>query len=88
MIKYLGDKKTDQIVEEQKERITSEVLKPLGLTYEKPVAASRFVLEGNETGNFMASNLGPLVADAIQYYVNKHANKGTDVSMVADRCIA
>jgi 5'-nucleotidase len=31
----------------------------------------------------MASNLGPLVADAIQYYVNKHGDKGTDVSMVA-----
>ena len=81
--KILGDKKINQIVEEQKERITSEVLNPLELTYDKPVTVAPFILEGNESGNFMASNLGPLVADAIQYYVNKHAAKGTDVSMVA-----
>ena len=81
--KILGDKNINQLVLEQKERITAEILKPLGLEYDKPVAEARFILEGNESGNFMASNLGPLVADAIQYYVNKHAVKGTDVSMVA-----
>jgi 5'-nucleotidase / UDP-sugar diphosphatase len=81
--KILGDKNTNQIIEEQKARINDEVLKPLGLTYDKPLAETRFVLEGNESGNFLAGNLGPLVVDAIQYYVNKHANKGTDVSMVA-----
>jgi 5'-nucleotidase len=81
--KILGDKNVIKLVMEQKERITSEILKPLGLDYDKPVADARFILEGNESGNFMASNLGPLVADAIQYYVNKHATGGTDVSMVA-----
>ncbi len=81
--KISGDKNTNQIIEKQKDRISSEVLEPLGLTYEKPVAETSFILEGNESGNFIASNLGPLVADAIQYYVNKHADKGTDVSMVA-----
>ncbi|HZY25372.1 MAG TPA: 5'-nucleotidase C-terminal domain-containing protein, partial [Bacteroidales bacterium] len=81
--KISGDKNINQLVQEQKERITAEILKPLGLNYDNPVAESRFILEGNESGNFMASNLGPLVADAIQYYVNKHGGKGTDVSMVA-----
>jgi 5'-nucleotidase len=81
--KILGDKNVIKLVMEQKERITAEILKPLGLDYDKPVADARFILEGNESGNFMASNLGPLVADAIQYYVNKHATGGTDVSMVA-----
>jgi 5'-nucleotidase/UDP-sugar diphosphatase len=42
-----------------------------------------FILEGNDVGNFFASNLGPVVADAIQYYVNGHVGNGTDVSMVA-----
>ncbi len=81
--KIPGDKNINQLVQEQKERITAEILKPLGLNYDKPVAETRFILEGNESGNFMASNLGPLVADAIQYYINKHGGKGTDVSMVA-----
>ena len=81
--KISGDKNINQLVQEQKEKITAEILKPLGLNYDEPVAETRFILEGNESGNFMASNLGPLVADAIQYYVNKHGDKGTDVSMVA-----
>jgi 5'-nucleotidase / UDP-sugar diphosphatase len=81
--KILGDKNINDIIQEQKEKISAEVLKPLGLTYDKPLANTRFILEGNESGNFMASNLGPLVADAIHYYVNKHESKGTDVSMVA-----
>lgn len=81
--KILGDKKINQLIEEQKERISSEILKPLGVDYDKPVAETDFIIEGNETGNFMESNLGPLVADAIHFYVNNHGGKGTDVSMVA-----
>jgi 5'-nucleotidase len=78
-----GDGKINQLITEQKEFITGEVLKPLGMQYDKPLAESDFMLQGNETGDFMASNLGPLVADAIQFYVNRHNRKGTDVSMVA-----
>jgi 5'-nucleotidase / UDP-sugar diphosphatase len=81
--KIMGNKKISQLIEEQKNRITTEVLKPIGLDYDKPVAESDFFLEGNETGNFMASNLGPLVADAIYHYVNSYNAEGTDVSMVA-----
>lgn len=79
----LGDKNINQLIEEQKERIGEEVLKPLGMTYDKPVAETDFKLEGNETGDFIESNLGPLVTDAIYYYVNRHNRRGTDVSMVA-----
>ena len=53
------------------------------MDYDKPVAETDFIIEGNETGDFMESNLGPLVADAIHFYVNNHGGKGTDVSMVA-----
>jgi 5'-nucleotidase/UDP-sugar diphosphatase len=55
----------------------------LGLSYEKPVAESGFVLSGNEMGDFVSSNLGPMVADAIHYYINSHSEKGTDMSMVS-----
>jgi 5''-nucleotidase/2'',3''-cyclic phosphodiesterase and related esterases len=81
--KIMGDNKINQLITEQKERITTEILNPLGFNYDKPIAETDFTLEGNETGDFMASNLGPLVADAIQFYVNRHGGKGTDVSMVA-----
>jgi 5'-nucleotidase len=56
---------------------------PIGMKYDMPVAETDFQLEGNETGDFMDSNLGPLVADAIQRYVNNHNKNGTDVSLVA-----
>jgi len=81
--KIMGDNKINQLISEQKDRITAEILKPLGMNYDKPVAEADFILEGNETGDFMASNLGPLIADAIYFYVNKHNSRGTDVSMVA-----
>ena len=81
--KIPGDKEIDDLISEQKDKIGSEILRPLGMDYGKPVAESDFILEGNDSGDFMSSNLGPLVADAIHFYVNKHSDKGTDVSMVA-----
>jgi 5'-nucleotidase len=81
--KVMGDKETDQLIEAQKLKLSGEILNPIGMDYNKPVAETDFVLEGNETGDFVNSNLGPIVADAIQYYVNNHSASGTDVSMIA-----
>jgi 5'-nucleotidase / UDP-sugar diphosphatase len=81
--KIMGDKETNRLIDEQKERISKEILNPLGIDYDKPVAETNFIIEGNEVGNFMESNLGPMVADAIHYYVNSSGGKGTDVTMVA-----
>ncbi len=81
--KIMGDKNVNQLIDEQKERISTEILKPLGMDYFKPVAETDFVLEGNDVGDYVNSNLGPIVADAIRYSVNSHTGKGTDVSMVA-----
>jgi 5'-nucleotidase/UDP-sugar diphosphatase len=81
--KIMGDKNINQLIDEQKKSITTEILKPIGIDYDEPVVETDFILEGNDVGNFFASNLGPVVADAIQYYVNGHVGNGTDVSMVA-----
>jgi 5'-nucleotidase len=81
--KIPGDKNISQLIDEQKEKITTEVLKPLGMDYSSPAVESAFTVEGNEMGDLAASTMGPLVADAIQYYVNSHGGKGTDLSMVA-----
>jgi 5'-nucleotidase len=78
-----GDERINRLVDEQKEKINLEILRPLGMDYIKPVVETSFTIEGNDGGDYINSNLGPLIADAIEYYVNKHSSKGTDISMVA-----
>ena len=78
-----GDPDIHLLIEEQKKAISSEILKPLGMDYNTPVAEAGFLLECNEQGDIMGSNLGPMVADAIYSYVNNHNKPGTDISMVA-----
>jgi 5'-nucleotidase/UDP-sugar diphosphatase len=81
--KIIGDPVIDVAIEKQKAYITDFVLKPLGLSYAMPVVETSVALECNEQGNLDESNLGPLVADAIWYYINRHSSKGADVSMVS-----
>jgi 5'-nucleotidase len=81
--KIIGDPEITELIERQKELVSKEILDPLGLNYDITVAESVFQLECNEYGDVAASNLGPMVADAIQYYVNKHDPSGVDLSMVA-----
>ena len=81
--KILGDKEINELIEGEKSRISSEILNPQALEYDRPVAETDFILEGNDEGDYLNSNLGPLVADAIHSYVNNSKGKGTDISMVA-----
>ncbi len=78
-----GDEHINRLIEAQKEKIDFEILNPLGLNYIKPIVETDFRLEGNDVGDYVNSNIGPFIADAIRYYVNKHNSKGTDISMVA-----
>lgn len=78
-----GDITINRKIGLQKQLVSSEILSPLGLDYNHPVAESDFLLECNEQGDFEKSNLGPLVADAIHNYVNNHSPEGTDISIVA-----
>ena len=81
--KIVADEGINQLIEEQKEKISAEVLKPLGLTYLGAVAEAGFTLKGDAVKDFKESNLGPLVADAIHFYVNSRSVRGTDVSIIA-----
>jgi 5'-nucleotidase/UDP-sugar diphosphatase len=78
-----GDRKTYQLIEAQKKQVDEDILGPLGMSYDNKVAETDFLLQCDEQGDFKNSNLGPLVADAIQSYVNDHLKSGTDISMVA-----
>jgi 5'-nucleotidase len=81
--KIPGDPSVHWQIEEQKKMVTSEILEPLGMNYDSPVAETDFPLECDENGDMEESNLGPMVADAIYGYVNRFNKKGTDISMVA-----
>ena len=71
--KIMGDPHVNQLIEEQKKRINSEILQPLGLDYNRPVVEADFKIEGNDVGDYVNSNIGPLIADAIHFYINKHS---------------
>ncbi len=79
----IADGTIDQMIDKQKELVSSAILSPLGLSYRKPVAEAGFIVEGNDAGNYEDSNLGPLVADAIHYFVNSRSRGGADVSIIA-----
>ena len=81
--KIIGNREIYDLIEKQKVLVSKEILNPLGMDYENTVAESAFQLECNEYGDVAGSNLGPMIADAIQYYVNKYDPSGVDLSMVA-----
>lgn len=81
--KIAGDKEITALIEKQKTSIVSEILTPLGLSFTKPVAESSFPVSGNSSEGYIESNMGPMVADAVHYYVNSNSSRGTDVSLVS-----
>lgn len=78
-----GDLRIHDLIEGQKKEVAGKILEPLGYDYDMSVVETDFDLTGDEYGDLEESNLGPLVADAIRYYVNRHTEKGTDIGMVA-----
>ncbi len=78
----LGVESIQKEIEEQKLAVDRIVLSPLKLNYDMPVTIAPFRMEVDEYGDLAASNLGPLIADAIHYYVNNYG-PGTDIAMVA-----
>ena len=81
--KIAGDEHIASLIDEQKKLVGKKILEPLRLDYDSPVAETAFELKGNDTGDFINSNLGPLAAEAVYSYVNRHNETGTDIAMVA-----
>ena len=81
--RIMGDRGTDSLIKEQEDKITERILKPNHLDYLEPLLESPVSLECNEQGNLDDSNLGPLVADAIHWYLNRNSAAGDDVSMIS-----
>jgi 5'-nucleotidase / UDP-sugar diphosphatase len=53
------------------------------LGYYRALAETDFELICEEYGDLDSSNLGPLISDAIFYYVNNHSTVKTDISLIA-----
>ena len=81
--KIMGDASINTLIEKQKETVSMDILEPLEIRYDEPLAEAGFSLVCDEQGDIENSNLGPMVADAIHYYINNHSEDGSDVSMVA-----
>lgn len=78
-----GDVDTERAIGLQKQYISEHILRPFGMSYDEPVAETNKLIDIDQQGNLDESNLGPLVADAIHYYVNRHSRAGADVAMVS-----
>lgn len=81
--RIMGNKQIDSIIKERKALITEKVLSKSGMEYGMPVYETGYLIDINQQGNLDESNLGPLVADAIYYYINRHNSMGCDVAMVS-----
>ncbi len=78
----VADPSVQAAIEAQASEINTGILAPLGYEYGEPVVTAPFTLTYDETMDGSESNLGPLVADAIWYYMNSDG-PGTDIAMVA-----
>lgn len=78
-----GDCKIHQEIAGRIRMVDQEILKPLNLGYFKPLAETDYELTCDEYGDLDSSNLGPLIADALYYYVNTYSGEETDVTLIA-----
>lgn len=78
----LGNRDIHEQIDQQKQLLNDAFLNDLNIKYDEPVVETDFDLVCNEhePNN---SNLGPLLADAIHYYVNKNSDEGTDIALIA-----
>jgi 5'-nucleotidase / UDP-sugar diphosphatase len=81
--KIKGDCKIHQDIAGRIRDIDDEILKPAGLGYYRPLAETSYELICDEYGDLDSSNLGPVISDAILYYVNNFSTVKTDVTLIA-----
>ncbi|MDD3685354.1 MAG: bifunctional metallophosphatase/5'-nucleotidase [Bacteroidales bacterium] len=81
--KIKGDCKIHQDIAGRIRVIDDEILKPEGLGYYRPLAETSYELICDEYGDLDSSNLGPVISDAILYYVNNFSPVKTDITLIA-----
>ncbi|HNQ69182.1 MAG TPA: bifunctional metallophosphatase/5'-nucleotidase [Bacteroidales bacterium] len=81
--KIYGDCQIHQNIAGRIRMIDDTILKPMGLGYYRALAETDYELFCDEQADLDSSNLGPLVADAIWYYVNNFSPVKTDITLIA-----
>ena len=81
--KIYGDCKIHQIISNRIKLIDDSILRPLGLGYFRPLAETDYQLGCDREEELSKSNLEPLFADAIHYYIHNFSNQKADISLVA-----
>lgn len=79
--KIPGDPLIQALIDEYQDKISNEVLGSMGITAGETIVETGYDLLFNEGTNLETSNLAPMVADAIHWYVN--AITPNDVTLVA-----
>ncbi|MCD6346003.1 MAG: 5'-nucleotidase C-terminal domain-containing protein [Bacteroidales bacterium] len=69
--KIKGDAEVQHKIEDYQKLIIDKVFTSLNLDANKPIVETDFDLLFNQENNRVGSNLGPLVADALHWYVNQ-----------------
>jgi len=77
--KIPGDMAIQKDIEKYESEIISKVFGQLGLKPGEPIVETDFDVLFNEQTNLETSNLGPMVADAINWYVNE--TRQNDISL-------
>ncbi len=78
-----GDCKIHQEIAGRIRIVDDSILKPMGLGYFRPLAETDYELICDENSDLDSSNLGPVISDAILYYVNNFSSVKTDISIIA-----
>ncbi|MDF1548494.1 MAG: bifunctional UDP-sugar hydrolase/5'-nucleotidase [Bacteroidales bacterium] len=81
----IGDKKIDQEIEDYTHFIEQKYLSPVNLTYKQVIGQTNFDLK-IDFSKLNSSNIGPFIADASKYYIEKTGNQ-VDFSIVASGTI-
>ena len=76
-----GNAEIQRLIEAQEQLITDHILQTRHLAYTSVVTETSFPLICDEDTLLENSNLGPLITDAILYYVNRQTPHGTDITM-------
>jgi 5'-nucleotidase len=76
-----GDPEIQRLILRQEQKITDKIPVSLNLTYASVITEASFPLIYNEDTLLEKSNLGPLISDAIYYYVNSHNPPGADITL-------
>lgn len=78
-----GDCKIHQEIAGRIRMIDDSILRPMSLGYFRPLAETDYELICDEYGDLDSSNLGPVISDAILYYVNTFSPVKTDITLIA-----